>query len=233
MAVHSDGRDRNAIWNSLKRREVYASSGDRILLWFNLLQDDKKVPMGSEVGSAVNPRFEVTAVGDFKQLPGCPEHALRALGEQRLQSLCGGECYNPSSERQRIARIEVVRIRPQIHAGEPLEDLVEDPWRSFECPRDPMGCRVEFEDEEFTASAREAVYYVRAVQENKPMINADNLRCEYDATGVCIAVDPCYGDYRTADSDDCLAPAGQRAWSSPIFVAFAMADAANSDGEKQ
>lgn len=233
VAVHSDGRDRNAIWNSLKRREVYASSGDRILLWFNLLQDDKKVPMGSEVGSAVNPRFEVTAVGDFKQLPGCPEHALRALGEQRLQSLCGGECYNPSSERQRIARIEVVRIRPQIHAGEPLEDLVEDPWRSFECPRDPMGCRVEFEDEEFTASAREAVYYVRAVQENTPMINADNLRCEYDATGVCIAVDPCYGDYRTADSDDCLAPAGQRAWSSPIFVAFAMADAANSDGEKQ
>jgi hypothetical protein len=86
-----------------------------------------------------------------------------------------------------------------------------------------MGCRVEFEDEEFVAGGREVVYYVRAVQEATPMINADNVRCEYDDQGQCIAVNPCYGDYRTPDEDDCLAPAEQRAWSSPIFVAFAPA----------
>jgi hypothetical protein len=79
---------------------------------------------------------------------------------------------------------------------------------------------VEFTDEEFTASGREALYYVRAIQEPTSMINAANLRCEYDENGVCIAVNPCYGDYRTPQDEDCLAPAQQRAWSSPIFVAY-------------
>jgi len=218
VATHSDGRSRSAIWDSLKRREVYATSGDRILLWFDMLAGDSTVPMGSEVLSAANPRFRVSAVGDFKQQPGCPDHAVQALGEQRLDLLCGGECYNPSDERYRIDRIEVVRIRPQVLPGEPLEKLVEDPWRSFACDGDPMGCRVEFEDEDFAESAREAVYYVRAVQESTPMINAANVRCEFDENGQCIAVNPCYGDYRTPDDDDCLAPAQQRAWSSPIFV---------------
>ena len=223
VATHSDGRDRGAIWDSLKRREVYATSGDRILLWFDMLHGDDEIPMGSEVSSTSNPRFRVSAVGAFKQKPGCPEHAVRALGSERLEHLCGGECYNPSDERHRIERIEVMRIRPQLSPGEPVEQLVEDPWRSFDCADDPMGCRVEFEDEEFVAGGREVVYYVRAVQEATPMINADNVRCEYDDQGQCIAVNPCYGDYRTPDEDDCLAPAEQRAWSSPIFVAFAPA----------
>ena len=87
VATHSKGRDRGAIWDSLKRREVYATSGDRILLWFDLLAGDQEIPMGAEVASAVNPRFRVSAVGDFKQQPGCPDHAIRALGEARLETL--------------------------------------------------------------------------------------------------------------------------------------------------
>ncbi len=65
---------------------------------------------------------------------------------------------------------------------------------------------------------REAIYYARAIQGTTAMINADNVRCEYDENGVCIKVEPCYGDYRTDTRDDCLAPEQQRAWSSPIFV---------------
>lgn len=220
VATHSQGRNREAIWDSLKRREVYATSGDRILLWFDLLQDDKKVPMGAEVSSAVSPRFRVGAVGAFKQQPGCPDYARGGLGAQRLEQLCRGECYNPTDERHLIERIEVVRIRPQISPDEPVENLVEDPWKVIDCKADQAGCQLEFEDEDFVAGGRETLYYVRAIQEASDMINAANVRCEYSEEGDCIAVNPCYGDYRTPEDEDCLAPVEQRAWSSPIFVAY-------------
>lgn len=221
VAVHSEGRSRNAIWDGLKRKQVYGTSGDRILLWFDLLQGKQQLPMGSETDSAVSPRFRVSAVGAFKQNPGCPAHALNGLGEKRLQWLCGGECYNPSNERHVIDRIEVIRIRPQVASNESVNQLIEDPWRTFDCSGDPMGCSIEFEDENFVDDRRESIYYARAIQKATPMINADNLRCEYSEQGECIAVNPCYGDYRTPASEDCLAPAEQRAWSSPIFIRFA------------
>ena len=43
------------------------------------------------------------------------------------------------------------------------------------------------------------------------------LHCERDASGKCIKVKLCYGDYRSGESE-CLAPAEQRAWSSPIYL---------------
>lgn len=219
VATHSAGRDRQSIWEGLKRKEVYATSGDRILLWFDMLNAGGRVPMGSEVSSASNPTFKVSAVGAFKQQPGCPQHAIDGLGEKRVATLCGGECYNPGDERYRVDRIEIVRIRPQMTADEDVGEVIEDPWRSFSCGDDPAGCSVEFTDDEFLAGSREAIYYARAIQETTAMINADNVRCEYDDNGLCIKVDPCYGGYRTDTNDDCLAPEQQRAWSSPIFVA--------------
>lgn len=218
VATHSRGRHREAIWESLQAREVYATSGDRILLWFDMLTPGGKLPMGTETSAGGTPRFRAAAVGAHKQLPGCPEHAIRGLGAQRVEDLCAGECYNPIDERYLIERIEVVRIRPQVVPGEPVAALIEDPWLVLDCDADPAGCEVEFEDPDFDGSAREAVYYVRAIQEPTQMINADNVRCEYNEEGVCVAVNPCYGDYRTPDDEECLAPAQQRAWSSPIFV---------------
>lgn len=219
VATHSDGRDRGAIWDSLKRKEVYATSGDRILLWFDLLQGEERRPMGSEVQMGSTPRFRVAAMGAYKQMPGCPEHAFAGLGADRVAALCRGECYNPSDERLRIDRIEVVRITPQVGPEEAVGDLIEDPWRVFPCDGDPAGCEVSFEDAAFLDGNREVLYYARAIQEETEMINAANVRCEYDEQGNCIAVNPCYGDYRTADDDECRAPTQQRAWSSPIFVA--------------
>jgi hypothetical protein len=50
-------------------------------------------------------------------------------------------------------------------------------------------------------------------------VNAGALRCEYDQAGNCVNLKPCYGDYRTEFTDDCLSPTEERAWSSPIFIA--------------
>jgi hypothetical protein len=217
-AVHAEGRDRKSIFEALRARRVYATSGDRILLWFDLLAaDGSRVPMGSEVALGGVPSFEVRAVGDFERQPGCPEFVGEALTPERIESLCRGHCYHPSDRRRRITRIEVVRIRTQAEAAESVDALIEDPWQSFACPASEEGCRVEFTDPEFPGARRETVYYARALQEPSLAVNGDPLRCERDDSGRCVRAHPCE---RRADGlpDDCLAPIQERAWSSPIYV---------------
>jgi hypothetical protein len=216
-AVHADGRDREAIWRALRRKEVYGTSGPRILLWFDLLNapSGQPAPMGSEVSLAESPIFQVRAVGSFEQKPGCPADAEGALDADRLARLCQGECYNPGDQRRPITRIEVVRIRPQSHEDEDVALLVSDPWKVIACPGDPEGCQVAFTDNEFEASGRDALYYVRAIEAPSPAVDADPLHCRRDDAGRCVEVDPCFG--RPA-GDDCLAETEERAWSSPIFV---------------
>jgi hypothetical protein len=203
---------------------VYGTSGDRILLWFDLLDGEgERLPMGSEATPSGTPRFEVRAVGALEQLPGCPAHSASALSPERLERLCKGECYNPGERRRRMASIEVVRIRPQVRPDEPIEDLIDDPWRRFDCPPDPAGCRVRFEDDEFPKTGREALYYVRALQEPTLAVNGGQLRCIRDAQGRCVELRPCYASGPDEATDDCLAPIQERAWSSPIYLSPAAA----------
>jgi hypothetical protein len=77
---------------------------------------------------------------------------------------------------------------------------------------------VDFEDPEHATAGRDAVYYARALEAPAPAVNGANLRAELDADGNVVRTRPCYADWRTAADDDCLAPAQERAWSSPIFV---------------
>lgn len=220
--VHSAGRSREAIWDALQRRETYATSGDRILLWFDIANAPGGTkPMGAEVAMTDAPRFTVKALGAFKQKPGCPAYAEAAVGQPRLKALCQGECYNPSSVRKRITRIEVIRIRRQQNANEKVATLIDDPWKTLTCPAGDAACTVSFEDPEFTAGRRDLLYYVRAIEEPSPAVDGANLRCTRDAEGNCIKVNICTKDYRTRNDDDCLAPVEERAWSSPIYVNYA------------
>ncbi len=216
-AVHSEGRSREEIWDALQRKEVYGTSGPRILLWFDLLNgpSGRPVPMGGQAELTEAPIFQARAVGSFEQKPGCPADAVDAMAPDRLARLCQGECYHPSDRRRVITRMEVVRIRPQQEAGEPIAPLIEDPWRTMACPEDPAGCSVAFTDPEYATSGRDAVYYVRAIEAPSQAVGADPLGCTYDADGRCTKVDAC--SQRPA-GDDCLAQTEERAWSSPIFV---------------
>ena len=228
VAVHSEGRDRHSIWDALARKEVYATSGRHTLLWFDLLRPEGALPMGSTVQQSALPRFRVRAAGSFEQKPGCPESSAVALGAERLEAICHGECYNPGDARRPISRIEVVRIRPQAYEGEPLDDLVQDPWRVFPCPADGSGCVIEFADTEFTGAQRDTVYYARAIEAPALLIHGDNpLGCRYDESGACVQIEPC-GNLAPA-ADDCLSEAEPRAWSSPIYVEYPEDGGAESD----
>jgi hypothetical protein len=220
IGVHAEGRSRDAVWEAMQRREVYGTSGPRMLLWFDLRNAPKggALPMGSEVTMQEVPLFTVRAVGSLEQDPGCPEIAEDALGPERLERLCRGECYNPSDRRRPVTRVEVVRIRPQVEAGEPVARLIEDPWKVLPCEGDASGCVVHFEDPEFPASQRDALYYVRAIEAPSPAVAADPLRCEAGEGDSCVAVDPCWSE---PEDDDCLAETEERAWSSPIFLGWA------------
>ncbi|MFP6580502.1 MAG: DUF3604 domain-containing protein [Myxococcota bacterium] len=218
-AVHAKGRDRKSIWEALASRAVYGTSGPRILLWFDLLNPPggETLPMGSEVAMAETPRFRVRAAGSFEQHPGCPPDAASAMPAGRIEDLCRGECYHPSDERRKIVRVEIVRILPQVSGDEPIASRIEDPWKVLSCPAEGDGCIVEFEDPEFVGAGADALYYARAIEESMPTVGANPLGCTRDANGRCSEIDLCFWK---ADSDDCLAPAEHRAWSSPIFVDY-------------
>ncbi len=218
-AVHSAGRSREKIWDAMQRREVYGTSGPRILLWFDLLDGDQRVPMGSQVMRADTPLFQVRAAGAPVQKPGCPDWVHEGMSVERVSRLCRNECNNPGDERHPISAIEVVRIRTRSTAGEPIEQLIEDPWKRFDCAPDPAGCAVSFEDEDFVSDGRDSLYYVRAVQTETQEIIGAGLGTTFDDQGRAISIDWC------EPGSACLGPSQERAWSSPIFVDYGPPDA--------
>jgi hypothetical protein len=220
VAAHSSGRDRDSIWQALQDKEVYATSGPRILLWFNLLDETgiNTATMGQSVSQSEAPIFSAKAIGSFKQKPGCPPIAENALGEKRMNELCMGECYNPSDQRRIISRFEVIRILPQNYQGESLAPLIQDPWLVHQCAPNEQGCSIEFSDSEYNAIARDAAYYVRAIEEPIDTVNGAQQQCDNDSNGQCLTIIDC--GQRGEAGDDCLAPVEHRAWSSPIFVDF-------------
>ena len=218
VAVHAKSRHRNELWDAIQNREVYGTSGEKILLWFDLEENEKSYAMGSEVITKAKPNFRVKAVGSHKQKPGCPEYVTTNLDPKYVEDLCKGECYNPSDERYIIEKIEIIKVTPQLSPDEKITNLIQDPWRTFECPESEAGCIVYFSDEDYETDNRDATYYARVLQEPTGRINAGRERCEYDENGNCIKVNICYGDFRTDPNDNCLTEEYAKAWSSPIYL---------------
>jgi len=224
-AVHSEGRSKKEIWDAFKRHETYATSGPRILLWFDLLNghqiQDKKSPMGSLIEISQNPQFEVKAIGSYVQKSGCPEDAHIALGEDRVNELCYNECYNPSDERKRITRIEVIRIWPQEYEDQPMDERIEDTWLVHNCDINEKGCQFNFTDPDFITMQSDVSYYVRAIEEPSPIINVKGAHCIYDDEGNCSEFKICTQDFKNPrDIDACTSIDEPRAWSSPIYLHF-------------
>jgi hypothetical protein len=216
-AVHASGRDRDAIWSALQRREVYGTTGQRTLLWFDLVNaPGAPAPMGAQVAMSEPPLFRVRALGSLEQKPGCPDESMGALGPDGIERLCKGECHNPSDVRRALTRIEIVRIRPQQAPGEAIAKLIDDPFLVHPCPPDPVGCTFEFSDAEFETLGREATYYARVYEAPDRAVNAGGIQCERDAAGNCVKAKLCPGPDGVAD--DCLAEREPRAWSSPIYL---------------
>ncbi len=213
VAVHARSRSKDDIWEALKSKRTYGTSGPRMLLWFELTNYNAgSIPMGGEVIMIESPTFKVKAAGSFIQKQGCPSDSINNLSSRRLDYLCSGECYHPSDERHGIQKIEVIKITPQEYFGEPVVDLIHDTWKTFDCSNKQF-CEVTFTDQDFS---RDSVYYVRAIQEPTLAINGTqiqvNLNQNKNITNIC------KGSYKTDLNDDCLFPASERAWSSPIYV---------------
>lgn len=177
VALYSEGRSRDAIWDALYRREVYGTSGPRIGLMFEMMATDGNwYPMGTERQTIANPRFRVRGTGSLKQRPGCPESVSLALGADRMQTLCRGECFYPDDDAWSVTRLELVRILPQQQGDTSTAALIEDPWMTYECPPESRTCEAEFVDNSFSELQREALYYARVIQEATPAIQGDPLR---------------------------------------------------------
>lgn len=219
-AVHVSKRDRKGIWEGFKNKETYATSGPRILLWFDVINSKYgRKPMGSKIEMSENPVFEVKAVGSFKQKPGCPDLGLSKTENEKIMKLCKNECFNPSDERREITRIEVIKITPQNYNDEPVENLIQDVWKVHKCKPNSQGeCRFRFSDPDYSKNGRDSLYYVRAIEEPSLRINGGNLRCDYDENGNCKKVNICYGGYQTDRNDNCTMLSEERAWSSPIYI---------------
>jgi hypothetical protein len=134
-----------------------------------------------------------------------------------------------NAEQHRSRRARGIDENGAEYCAAPTEDFLPECWRAGQIILDRCilagessevceRCSVRFSDEDYTSNARDAVYYVRAIEEASPTINADQLRCELDDEGQCIAVNPCRATLLTDPADDCLASAEERAWSSPIYV---------------
>ena len=226
VAIHAEARTRESLWDALKRREVYGTSGPRMSLWFTAATPLTSVTMGDRLASRTSPAFEFEVWGGPEELPGCSAATRERWGEGTVNDICLNVCYNPGNRRIGIDRVEVIRITPQITQDEKLSALIEDPYLTIRNENlDRQGLpspmfKGSFSDPEFARLERDAIYYIRAIQAPTPAVNGQPMRRVDNKFETC----PLY-----YDGDDCISMAEERAWSSPIYVDFTAATKASAE----
>lgn len=225
--------DRETVFDAIKNRHIFATTGPRIQLWFQLVNGPEgEAPQGSTIrGFTDEPQFWVKAIGAPVEVWDCPDSdPTGAVGyDDFYTDVCRDSCYaEHPTDRMKIIRLEVVRVRRQDDPSTDIDiaSLIDDPWLEIPCGEDEAGlveCEAAFEDEDFDTLGRDAVYYVRAIQEASVAINGDPSECVRDEdTGRCLSSNYCdlHADYSGMDVDEnpCLAEINERAWSSPIYL---------------
>jgi len=223
-AVHVPAADSNSLreglFEAFRRREIYATSGPRIKLWFYLTNPNvgDELPMGSTAHDyKTAPEFRVRAVGALKETGDC-SHVKATQGYAFAALTCHGTCYAPGKERHAIERVEVIRVVRANSSNADLGTLIQDPYKTLPC--DPAtaaseaGCTVTFSDPDYAKLGAGVVYYVRAIQEQTLSVNGDTVRCQEYENGRCVKSRPC----TDSKEDDCSSPTNERAWSSPIYL---------------
>lgn len=215
--VHAPSGDRDDLFSAMENRATFATTGDRIDLYFDLERSDgEAVSMGGVAEAAEAASFVVRTRGAPEQGPGCAEDIVAQAPEGFIENICFGECYNPTARRLGIERVELVRLLPRLSADESTADLIADPLAVHSCEGASV-CTARLEDDEWRTLDRPALYYVRVVQEATPQLNPNGYRCVWNDAGVCTSVTLCKGGYR-GDGDDCLEEGNEQAWSSPIML---------------
>jgi hypothetical protein len=87
VAVHASGRDRDAIWDALEKKQVYATSGPRILLWFDLLNppgsSGRSLGMGGRARMTTDPVTPCSRCVRWARSSSCPAAPRRPATRSR------------------------------------------------------------------------------------------------------------------------------------------------------
>jgi Protein of unknown function (DUF3604) len=224
-AIWAEENSRDALFDALRRRETYATSGPRMVVRFFAgalagvgcaspdlarLAYATGVPMGGEIGDALgsaSPRFVVLAAKD----PGTLERPGADL--ERIQ-IVKGWVEASGETRERVYDV----------AGNAASGPAVDPATCAPIGEGHRELCAEWEDPEFDASRR-AFYYVRVLE--RPTCRWSTLVCKE------AGVDPFSADCRsqaavagdafadcclTRETDSSIEPTvRERAWTSPIW----------------